>query len=140
MAALATEGKLHTPHVAKSFRNEDGETQSLTFDLLGENMVSKEAFNITKEGMWSAVNGPKRSVGQLANVGVEVAAKTGTAEFGKVNSKGIYENTHAWVGGFFPYDNPKYSFSVFLEDGGHSSNAVNIMKEMITWMVKEGKI
>jgi len=140
MAALATEGKLHTPHVAKSFRNEEGETQSLTFDLLGEDMVSKEAFNITKEGMWSAVNGPKRSVGQLANVGVVVAAKTGTAEFGKVNSKGIYENTHAWVGGFFPYDKPKYSFSVFLEDGGHSSNAVNIMKDMIMWMVKTDRI
>ncbi|HQI92838.1 MAG TPA: penicillin-binding transpeptidase domain-containing protein, partial [Candidatus Dojkabacteria bacterium] len=140
MAALATEGKLHTPHVAKSFRDEQGEIETLTFDLLEENMVSKEAFNITKEGMWSAVNGPKRSVGQLANVGVVVAAKTGTAEFGKVNSKGIYEHTHAWVGGFFPYDKPKYSFSVFLEDGGHSSNAVAIMQNMIMWMVKEGKI
>lgn len=140
MAALATEGKLQTPHLAKSFRNEQGVTETLVFDLLAENMVSKEAFRITKEGMWSAVNGPKRSVGLLANVGVVVAAKTGTAEFGKLNSKGIYENTHAWVGGFFPYAKPKYSFSVFLEDGGHSSNAVAIMRNMITWMVKQGKI
>lgn len=140
MAALATEGKLQTPHLAKSFRNEQGVTETLAFDLLAENMVSKEAFRITKEGMWSAVNGPKRSVGLLANVGVVVAAKTGTAEFGKLNSKGIYENTHAWVGGFFPYAKPKYSFSVFLEDGGHSSNAVAIMRNMITWMVKQGKI
>jgi len=114
--------------LAKSFRSEQGETEALTFDLLAENMVSKEAFKITKEGMWSAVNGPKRSVGQLANVGVVVAAKT------------VNEHTHAWVGGFFPYAKPKYSFSVFLEDGGHSSNAVYIMQNMITWMVKQGKI
>ena len=73
-------------------------------------------------------------------MGTQVAAKTGTAEFGALNKDGSYEHTHAWVGGFFPYDNPKYSFSIFLEDGGESINAVRVMREMIQWMVQNGKI
>ena len=58
----------------------------------------------------------------------------------KVNEKGIYEDTHAWVAGFFPFDNPKYSFTVFLEDGGSSSNASAVAREMITWMVQNGLV
>jgi penicillin-binding protein 2 len=140
MAAIATNGILNTPHIAKTFLEEDGDTYTVPFDIIRQGIVSKDALKITKEGMWAAVNGPRRSVGLLSGLGVQIAAKTGTAEFGRVNSRGEYEDTHAWVGGFFPYSNPKYSFSVFLEDGGHSSNAVKVAREMIKWMVKEGKI
>ncbi|MDD4382120.1 MAG: penicillin-binding protein 2 [Candidatus Dojkabacteria bacterium] len=140
MAAIATDGILNTPHLAKTFLEESGDTYTVPFDIIRQGIVSKDALKITKEGMWAAVNGPRRSVGLLSGLGVQIAAKTGTAEFGRVNSKGEYEDTHAWVGGFFPFDNPKYSFSVFLEDGGHSSNAVKVARDMIQWMVKEEKI
>ena len=86
--------------------------------------------------MWSAVNGSRRSIDQLTGLGGEVAAKTDTAEFGALNEKGEYEHSHAWVGGFFPYKDPKYSFSLFLEDGSESYNAVTVMKNVISWMVE----
>jgi cell division protein FtsI/penicillin-binding protein 2 len=120
--------------------DEDGNKVEIPVEILQSNIANTEAFNITKEGMWSAVNGSRASISSLANLGVSVAAKTGTAEFGILDKPGNYEHTHAWVTGFFPYDNPKYSFSIFLEDGGESLNAVKIMKEMIVWMVQNGKI
>jgi penicillin-binding protein 2 len=140
MGAIANEGTLYKPHIAKYFMDEEGNKVEIPVEILQSNIAKKEAFKIAKEGMWSAVNGERASISSLANLGTVVAAKTGTAEFGALDKKGNYEHTHAWVGGFFPYDNPKYSFSIFLEDGGESLNAVKIMKEMIAWMVQNGKI
>ncbi len=140
VAAIANEGTLYKPHIAKYFVDEKGTKSEIPVEILQSNIAKTQAFDIAKEGMWSAVNGSGASISSLANLGVTVAAKTGTAEFGALDKKGNYEHTHAWVTGFFPYDNPKYSFSIFLEDGGESLNAVKIMKEMIAWMVAEGKI
>ncbi len=140
MAAIANGGTLYTPHVAKKFVDEDGFEYPVKFDTLQENIASDESLNIVKKGMWQTVNGSRGIVSSLSNTGTQVAAKTGTAEFGKVNEKGIYEDTHAWVAGFFPFDTPKYSFTVFLEDGGSSSNASSVMREMITWMVQNGLV
>lgn len=140
MGAIANEGTLYKPHIAKYFVDEKGNKIEVPVEILQKNIAKTDAFNIAKEGMWSAVNGSGASISSLANLGTVVAAKTGTAEFGALDKKGNYEHTHAWVGGFFPYDNPKYSFSIFLEDGGESLNAVKVMKEMIAWMVQNGKI
>jgi len=138
MAAIANGGTLYTPHVAKKFVDEKGFEYPVKFEPLRENIASQASLEIVRKGMWETVNGSRGIVGSLSNTGTKVAAKTGTAEFGKVNEKGVYEDTHAWVAGFFPFDKPKYSFTVFLEDGGSSSNASAVMREMIIWMVQNG--
>ncbi|WP_290772475.1 penicillin-binding transpeptidase domain-containing protein [Anaerofustis sp.] len=45
----------------------------------------------------------------------KAAGKTGTAE----NTE--KEHPHAWFCGYFPYDNPKYAMTVFIENGGYGS-------------------
>lgn len=140
MSAIANGGTLYTPHVAKKFVDENGFEYPVESKVIYENIVSKDVLEIVKKGMWESVNGSRGIVGSLSNTGVSVAAKTGTAEFGKVNEKGVYEDTHAWVSGFFPYEKPKYSFAVFLEDGGMSSNASAVMRNMLIWMVENGLV
>jgi penicillin-binding protein 2 len=140
VAAIANGGTLYQPHLADYFVDENGNKEQVNPTIIQSNIASEEAFDIVRSGMRAAVNGDRASITQLANVGVSVAAKTGTAEFGAIDKEGNYEHTHAWVSGFFPYDNPKYSFSVFLEDGGDSFNASNVMKAVISWMVANGKI
>lgn len=140
MAAIANEGTLYKPHLAKYFVDDNGEKVDGKIEVLQNNIANKAAFDITKEGMWSAVNGSGASISSLSGLGTQVAAKTGTAEFGALNKDGSYEHTHSWVGGFFPYDNPKYSFTIFLEDGGESINAVRVIREMIQWMVQNNKL
>lgn len=140
-SAIANGGKLHTPHLADFFENEKGEKTPVQFGLLGENIVSESSLKTVREGMWSAVNGPRATIRGVAGIpDVSVAAKTGTAEFGKLNKKGQYEHTHAWVTTFFPADNPKYALTIFLEDGGQSYNAVKSARELILWMKENGRL
>jgi hypothetical protein len=60
-----------------------------------------------------------------------VAAKTGTAEIGNSKSK-----VHAWITGFFPYENPKYIFVIIAESGkrGDSPNPSLVMNKVFDWM------
>lgn len=72
--------------------------------------IKKENYTISKEGMRLAVtNG---TLGALNFPDVKIAGKTGTAEVG---SQKDYVNS--WVTGFFPYENPRYSFALVLEKG-----------------------
>jgi penicillin-binding protein 2 len=136
ISAIANEGTLNTPHVADYFLNEKKERETLNFEPIYTEIASKDSLRTVKQGMWSAVNGPKATIRTLSGMKIEVAAKTGTAEFGKLNKDGVYENTHAWATGFFPYDNPQYTFTIFLEDGGESINAVKVARKMIEWMIE----
>jgi penicillin-binding protein 2 len=139
-SAIANEGTLHTPHVGDYFLDEDGERKTLEYDPIRTEVASEDAIKTVKEGMWSAVNGPRATIRTLSGLSVEVAAKTGTAEFGALSKDGTYENTHAWTTSFFPYDNPKYAMTIFLEDGGESINAVRVARQMVEWMIKEDLI
>ncbi len=135
-SALANEGTLHTPHVGDYLLDERGNRETLENEPIYTNIVSKDSIKTVKEGMWSAVNGPRATIRNLAGLSVKVAAKTGTAEFGRLSKDGVYENTHAWATSFFPYEKPEYTLTVFLEDGGESYNAVSLIREMIEWMTK----
>lgn len=140
-AAIANGGKLNTPHLAHSFESEDGQKVSSEFSPLGEGILSSDSLKTVREGMWSAVNGPRATIRGVAGIpDVSVGAKTGTAEFGKLNKKGMYEHTHAWVTTFFPTENPKYVLTIFLEDGGQSYNAVKSAREIIVWMKENGRL
>jgi penicillin-binding protein 2 len=139
-SAIANEGTLHTPHVGDYFLDEDGERKTLEYDPIRTGVASEDAIETVKEGMWSAVNGPRATIRTLGGLSVEVAAKTGTAEFGVLSKDGTYENTHAWTTSFFPYDKPKYAMTIFLEDGGESINAVRVARQMVEWMIKEDLI
>lgn len=62
----------------------------------------------------------------LADLG-GCAGKTGSAEAGN--------QTHAWFSGYFPYENPKYTISVFVFDGkGGGSVATPIFSKIIRSM------
>ena len=48
--------------------------------------------------------------------GIQVAGKTGTAEFGSSGA------AHAWFTGFAPSSDPKVAVAVVVEDGGNAGN------------------
>jgi len=121
IAALANNGKLVTPHF-------------ILDDIQKENQFSvinlkKEYFDIVRDGMRQAVN---YGTAVALNVPyVEVAAKTGTAQIGVNKNK-----VNSWVIGFFPYQNPKYAFTIMMEAGPASggAGAPSIMRELLDWM------
>ncbi len=120
VAAFANGGRLVTPTILYK----DGEQDA------GERIpLSSEHFNIVREGMRLAVTeGTARG---LSMPGIALAAKTGTAELGR--SK---ELVNSWVTGYFPYESPKYSFTVLMERGPYANQigATAVMREVLEWM------
>ena len=62
---------------------------------------------------------------------VTVGAKTGTAEVGAKK-----EFIHSWIVGYFPYDTPKYAFTMMLERGpwGEEVGAVAVAHDILVWI------
>ncbi len=102
VAAIAADGCLFKPTVLL----EEAEKQ------LSQQKIDANAdtFRAIKQGMLQVVQS-KKGTGQLAKVNfAKLAAKTGTAQAPPGES-------HAWFGGFFPYEDPKIAIVVFVERG-----------------------
>ncbi len=138
-AAIANGGKVLKPHFAGKWEPgvAKGETdlpvEKVKTEVVRKGKVSASNLSIVREGMRNSASGPQSIIVPFRYTKVAVAGKTGTAEFGVKDKKGYYTKTHAWVMGFFPYDNPKYSFVFFLEGGGASNNAAELAKNFINW-------
>ncbi len=121
VGGIATFGTLQTPHVL--YRDDSMEEKKTVID------VNKEMMQVIHEGMRQVVT---EGTGTALNVkGVEVAAKSGTAQVGYGNT-----NTNSWIIGFFPYKNPRYAFAVLMERGpkAASGNATRVMAETLEYM------
>ncbi len=89
----------------------------------------KGDLEVVKEGMRNVVT---EGTGRLMNVSyVEVAAKTGTAQTGPRNSL-----INSWVIGFFPYENPKFAFTVLMERGPSKAelSSAFVVRSILDWM------
>ena len=121
IAGIANFGVIPTPHIRKD--DKVFESQITTFP------VDKGNMSVIQEGMRMAVTEGTATALNLENV--QVAAKSGTAQVGLGNT-----NTNSWIVGFFPYDNPKYSFAILMERGpkAASGNATRVMSEVVDYM------
>ncbi len=121
VSAIANNGKLLTPHLI--LNDIEKENQFKMIDL------PKEYFKVIHEGMRQAVT---NGTATLLNVPyVQIAVKTGTAQLGVAKNK-----VNSWVIGFFPYETPKYAFTIMMEAGPstNSIGASSIMRELLGWM------
>ena len=90
--------------------------------------VSAEEIELVRRGMWKVVN-ETGGTGKRAKVpNVEVAGKTGTAQFWRaVKEKGVMtrvKDNHTWFICFAPYDQPKYAVCTFVQ-GAKSGGGVS---------------
>ena len=85
-------------------------------------------------GMVEAVNGRAGTAHQASLETVEVAGKTGTAQWGPKNK----ERTAAWFGGFVPADHPRYAFAALYEgDVGSTVHGGSAAAPMIGKILRE---
>ena len=63
----------------------------------------------------------------LRAVGVPVAGKTGTAQWSN------NYDPHSWFTGFAPFEEPQVVITVLVEQGGRTTVAVPIAKDIMTW-------
>lgn len=124
-AAIANGGKLLVPQLLAS-----STPQYTTID------ISDEDLQVAREGMRLAVTSKRddATVKFFNIAGIQLAAKTGTAQIGAHN-----EWMNSWSVGFWPADNPKYAYAVVLEraPAGTPSGAAPAMLSFFQWLIIE---
>uniref|UniRef100_A0A7C1FGA8 Penicillin-binding protein 2 n=1 Tax=Caldilinea aerophila TaxID=133453 RepID=A0A7C1FGA8_9CHLR len=129
-AAIANGGTIYVPKVVHHMTDAEGGVQKdFEPEIKRQLPVSPEDMEVVRRGMWEVVNSDY-GTGRAARVpGVEVAGKTGTAEFCEYipekrdcrrDEKGFLP-FHAWFSAFAPYDNPEIAIVTFVYDGGEGS-------------------
>jgi penicillin-binding protein 2 len=96
--------------------------------------VSSDTMDQVRDGMVNVVNGAAGTAHQASLDNVEVAGKTGTAQWGPKHK----ERTAAWFAGFLPADQPRYAFAVVYEgDVGKTVHGGSHAAPMIAEVFKD---
>lgn len=120
-AVIANDGTLFKPQIVSKI-NED----SISPQIIRDNIVNKEILGIVKKGMREAII--SGSAKHLYDLPVKVAGKTGTAQ-----APGD-KTPHSWFTSFAPYENPEIVLTILVENGGEGSAvAAPITKEVLRW-------
>jgi penicillin-binding protein 2 len=121
--AIANGGSLLTPQIIAS-----STSQARSID------ISDADLQVVREGMRLAVTTTRKdgTVGVLNIPGIELAAKTGTAQIGSRN-----QWVNSWTIGFWPASHPRYAFAVVLEAAPSSETAgiAHGLKTFFEWLV-----
>ncbi len=123
MSYFAT-GKVYQPHFIKSVQKGE-QMETYQAQLMLENLIDADNLELIRQGLReTVVSGTAQS---LQSVAVEVAGKTGTAQF---NSN---KTPHSWFASFAPYKDPKIVTLVLVEEGGDRGLAVTVARQFLEW-------
>ena len=96
--------------------------------------VPDEHLQVVREGMRMAVTSSRSDATvKVLNIrGIQIAAKTGTAQIGSKN-----QWVNSWSVGFWPADNPKYAYAVVLEKApaGIRAGAAPGLLPFFQWLI-----
>jgi len=128
MTSYMASGKLTRPYLVSKIGSPPagrGEFE-IGSKIIGEKLVSEENYKLVREGMRKACQ-TGGTGWPFFDAAYSVGCKTGTAE----KSLG---NPHAWFTAFVPFDDPKISITVIIEEGGEGSGVAGpVAKEILDW-------
>jgi penicillin-binding protein 2 len=130
-AAIASGGVLYKPQIVQEITDAEGRlVESFEPEEIRRIPISEEHVALTLQGMRDAVT--HGTAIEAYHPSLEVAGKTGTAEyFGPRDRQGDLP-THAWYTCFAPAEDPEIALVVFVEGGGEGSQiAVPIGAEIL---------
>src|SRR5437868_11558999 len=135
MGIVANGGTFYQTRLVQQVQTVDGAI------VTGYNVREKRNLNLSEStiaqlrtGMINAVNGAAGTAHAASLDNVEVAGKTGTAQWGPKNK----ERTAAWFAGYLPADHPKYAFAALYEgDVGVKSHGGTVAAPLIAQVFKE---
>lgn len=119
-AAIANGGTLYRPQIVSQITNSKGEVvREFIPEVLRHIPVSQQNLELVRKGLRAAV---AEGTARRANVEpIQVAGKTGTAEYpGPRDAQGNLP-THAWFTAFAPVEDAQIALVIFIEGGGEGS-------------------
>lgn len=124
IAAIANGGVLVEPNFLRQA------TSTIPYKQIGQKIRGNpEHYQIVREGMrLSVTEGTSKG---LDVPYVKIAGKTGTAQLGSTK-----QLVNSWTTGFFPYENPRYTYLVVMESGPQANltGATFVMRQVLDWM------
>jgi penicillin-binding protein 2 len=112
MGTIANGGSLMRPRLVQQVQGPDGKILH-AYDVRARSQIEirKEVLDEIRHAMVQVVEGKTGTAGRAQIDGVQVAGKTGTAQWGAKP----HERTAAWFAGFAPARRPKYAFAALYE-------------------------
>jgi penicillin-binding protein 2 len=137
-ATIVNGGRFYKPFLVKKIINTvTGEEQIIEPELVRTlDYISADVFETVKAYASTVVNGDRGTARRVRLPGIEVGAKTGTAQYkamaGDNKKLKSDEDDHAWIVVFAPVEEPEIVVSVLVEHGGHGgSGAGPIAKQVL---------
>lgn len=135
MAAVGNGGILYQTRLVQQVQNIDSQVIT-AYDVRAKNMLNLDPKILAelKKAMVDVVTGGSGTAHKAAVENVEVAGKTGTAQWGPKKK----ERNAAWFAGFAPADKPKYAFAALYEgEVGKSTHGGDYAAPMVGQLLRE---
>src|SRR6266478_1898341 len=135
MAIVANGGTLYQTRLVQQVQSIDNEIVS-AYQVREKRRLDTpaETMDQLRTGLIDVVNGAGGTAHEAELGNVEVAGKTGTAQWGPKNK----ERTAAWFAGFVPADQPRYAFAAVYEgDVGSKVHGGSAAAPMIADVFKD---
>ncbi|MEG0291544.1 MAG: penicillin-binding transpeptidase domain-containing protein [Anaerovoracaceae bacterium] len=130
MGAVANGGKAANPRLIHGVKFNNGFPASLPFKTKTDELISEETASKLSSMMRNNVI---RTYGKENFKGLDICAKSGTAESGKTNAP------NAWFTGFLRNEDHPYAFIVLVEKGGFGGQvAGSVANRVLQEAVKQG--
>ena len=112
-ATLANGGTVYRPRLVLGLRNWQGVAlTNYPAVQVRQLSVSADCMRTVRQGMRDVVMAPTGTGGRARIPNVEMAGKTGTAEYGEKEDR----KKHGWMILFAPYDKPRYAVAMVVDD------------------------
>jgi len=127
-AAIANGGTLYRPRLVKKWRRSPDEPfRENPTSIIRRIDLPMEAFELVRGGMYDVVQDQNGTAKKARVSGVEIAGKTGSAQYpkgyDKEKKRTIY-GVDAWMISFAPFDFPRYAVAMLVEDGVSGGSTV----------------
>ena len=121
MATVGNGGTLYQTRLVKQVQSIDGQiVTAYPVRARGELGIEPKIMKEMRRAMSDVVSSPSGTAGKASVPNVQMAGKTGTAQWGAKP----HERTAAWFAGFAPADKPRYAFAAIYESDV-SNNSVH---------------
>ena len=117
-ATIANGGTLYRPRLVKKFRySPDEEYSENPTWAIHRIDVPIEALEVVRGGMYDVVQHQQGTAKKARVPGLEIAGKTGSAQYKKRVDGKVVSSVHTWMISYAPFDFPRYAVAFLVEDG-----------------------
>jgi penicillin-binding protein 2 len=133
MAAVANNGIIFRPRIVKAVDNKD--LPEVNIKKLPVVKLRDTTWHVVQEGLRAVITDPEGTANSLNGLsGMTIFGKTGTAQAGGSKAH------HAWFVGYVRSPKNNFAFTIFLENGGSSANAVELTRLLLSRLQSQGII